>query len=158
MRVFKNPVVIALGMWICLTAVGFIVFAGFQGCGTLAPGTAEHPSPYGGVDATGAMKTPDRILYDADLAIATAYDALHGFVTFELQNRAALASTPAIKQAADKIRAGAPKWFASAIAVRDAYAGNPSTENRTALQRALDILQQAISEANRYRAVQPLPQ
>ncbi len=135
-----------------------IGFVGCQGCGTLAPGTPDKPSPYGGVDATGAMKTPDRMLYDADFAIATAYDALHGFVTFELQNRAALAGTPAIKEAADKIRAGSPKWFASAVAVRDAYAGNPSAENRTALQKALDVLAQAIVEANRYRTTQPLPQ
>jgi hypothetical protein len=102
------------------------------------------------------MLTPDRVLYNADFAIATAYDALHGFVTFEFQNRAALTNTPAIKQAADKIRAGAPNWFASAVAVRDAYAGNPSVENRTALQKALDTLQSAIVEANRYRAVQSL--
>ena len=100
------------------------------------------------------MKTPDRVLYDADFAIATAYDSLHAFVTWEYENRAALAATPEIKKAADKIRAGAPGWFKSAIAVRDSYSANPTPETRTALQRALDTFQSAIAEANRYRTAQ----
>ena len=126
------------------------------GCGALSKGTADKPSPYGGVTAAGELKTPDRVLYNADFAIATAYDALHGFVKWEYDNRQALAGTPAIKTAADKIRAMAPGAFKSAIAVRDAYAGNPSEENRSALQKALDTLQAAIAEANRNRTTQPL--
>src|SRR6185503_20873566 len=90
-------------------------------CGTLSKGTPENPSPYGGVTVTGELKTPDRVLYDADFAIAIAYDSLHTFVTWEYDNRPALAATPEIKNAADKIRAGAPGWFKSAIAVRDRY-------------------------------------
>lgn len=132
----------------------FLLFT--VGCARLSPGTAANPSPYGGVSASGELKTPDRILYDADFAIATAYDALHAFVKWEYDNRQALVGTPEIKQAADKIRAGAPAWFRSAVAVRDAYAVNPSADNRTALQRALDTLQQAIVEANKYRTAQPL--
>jgi len=124
-------------------------------CGTLSKGTPENPSPYGGVTAAGELKTPDRVLYDADFAIATAYDSLHAFVKWEYENRAAMAGTPEIKQAADKIRAGAPGWFKSVITVRDRYAGNPTTDTRSALQKALDTLQAAIAEANRYRTTQP---
>ncbi len=139
----------------CVIALCLLGFAGCGGCGSLDKGTPDRPSPYGGVDAAGAMKTPDRVLFDADLAIATFYDALQGFVKWEFDNRASLSGTPAVKQAADKIRAGAPQWFKSAVAVRDAYAGNPSDENRNMLRKALDTLQAAIAESNRYRANQP---
>lgn len=131
-------------------------FAGCGGCGVLDKGTPEKPSPYGGVTATGEMKTPDRVLYDSDFAIATAYSVVHSFVKYEYDNRAALAGTPEIKKSADKIRAGAPGWFKSAVAVRDAYAANPTVENRTALQKALDVLQQAVIEANRNLVAKPL--
>jgi len=127
-----------------------------SGCGTLDKGTPDKPSPYGGVTATGEMKTPDRVLYDADFAIATSYSTIRNFVKWELDNRAALASTPGVKKAADRLRAGAKEWFKSAVAVRDAYAANPTAENRSALQKALDVLQQAVLEANRYIVAQPL--
>jgi len=153
----RNPVAVALNVALCIAAC-FLALSGCGGCGALDKGTVEKPSPYGGVDAAGQLKTPDRVLYDADFAIATAYEALHSFVKFEFDNRAGLASTPAVKQAADKIRAGAPGWFKSAVAVRDAYAKSNTLENRTALQKELDVLAQAIAEANRYRmnASQPL--
>lgn len=139
-------------MAIATVALCVVGFVGCSGCGALNPGTPDAPSPY--VTTTG--EAPDRVLYNADFGIAVAYDALHAFVKFEFDNRAAMAGTPAIKAAADKIRAGAPGWFKSAVAVRDAYASNPNAENRSALQQALDVLQTAIVEANRYRAVQPL--
>ena len=140
-------------MALFVTFVTFcLIFA--SSCGKLSKGTTANPSPYGGVTAAGELKTPDRVLYDADFAIATAYEGLHGFVKWEYDNRQALSSTPEIKQAADKIRAGAPAWFKSAIAVRDAYAGNPSADTRSALQKALDTLQAALAEANRYRTAQ----
>jgi|GEM_PF-1953429 hypothetical protein len=137
-----------------LSPIPYLALLLAAGCGTLSKGTPDNPSPYGGVTATGELKTPDRVLYDADFAIATAYDGLHAFVKWEYDNRQALSGTPEIKQAADKIRAGASDWFKSAIAVRDSYAGNPTTETRSALQKALDTLQAAIAEANRYRTAQ----
>lgn len=143
---------------IVLLSVAVVLAAGCNsGCGTLSPGTTDKPSPYGGVTATGELKTPDRVLYNADFAISTAYQGIHAFVKWEFDNRAALAGTPEIKKAADRIRAGAKNWFGSAIAVRDAYAKNPTEENRSSLQKALDVLQQAIAEANRYRAVTDFP-
>jgi hypothetical protein len=147
-----NPVRVA-AVTVALCIAGFV---GCGGCGTLSKGTPEKPSPYGGVTATGELKTPDRVLYDCDFAIATAYDALHSAVKLEYDLRQAGQTSPEFKAVADKIRAGAPGWFKSAVAVRDAYAKSPTLENRTALQKALDVLQQAIAEANRYRALQPL--
>lgn len=133
-------------------AIAVTMIAGCNsGCGVLDKGTADKPSPYGGVTPAGELKTPDRILYDADFAISTAYDGIHGFVSWEYNNRAALAGTPEIKKAADRIRAGAKGWFQSAVSVRDAYAKDPTAQNRSALAKALDVLQQAIAEGNRYR-------
>jgi len=72
-----------------------------------------------------------------------------------LQNRSALTNTPAIKQAADKIRLEAPKAFKSAIAVRDAYAISPNAENRTAVNRALDTIHSMFVEAVKLRVQTP---
>lgn len=105
------------------------------GCGTLAPGGAYNS---------------DKVLYDADFAIANSYDLLHNFVTWEYQNRALLASVPEIKAAADKVRVGAPQWVRSALNLRDAYAKSPTGANRDALQKAIDVLRQAVAEATAY--------
>lgn len=107
----------------------------FAGCGTLDPA-----GPYKG----------DEVLYKADMTITTAYDALHGFVSWEYQNRAALASKPEIKKAADNVRVNARQWIDSAIALREAYAANPTNENRDALQKTLGIIRAALNEAVKY--------
>jgi hypothetical protein len=147
MRKLLNSIVLAAA--VCLAGCN-------SGCGVLDKGTKEKPSPYGGTNSLGELKTPDRILYDADFSIATAYEVVHSFVKYEFDNRAALAATPKIKETADRIRAGAPGWFKSAVKVRDAYAKDPSADNRKALDKALDVLQQAVVEANRHLSEQPL--
>ncbi len=119
-----------------------ILAAVLTGCGHL-----QTPGPY----------NADKVLYDADLLIASSYDLLHNFVTFEFQNRAILASDPAIKQAADRVRAGAPRWFGSALALRDAYKASPNDPNKTALLAALDIIRAATAEVTKYLVAQPMP-
>jgi hypothetical protein len=103
-----------------------------NGCGTL--------------DSSGVY-SGDKTLYAADLTITTSYDLLHTFVSWEYQNRAALASNPEIKKAADAVRANSEKWFSDVEKVRDAYAALPSPENKTALTTALSVLQTASSVA-----------
>ncbi len=105
------------------------------GCGTLAPN-----GPYGG----------DRALYDADLTITTSYDAFHNFVTWEYQNRQALAQWPEIKLAADHVRRNGRQWITSATALRDAYAANPSSGTRDALNTSVSVIRAALMEATRY--------
>ena len=105
------------------------------GCGTLAPAGA-----YAG----------DKVLYNTDVTIATSYDALHVFVKWEYENREALSGTPEIKSYADTIRKNAPRYFASALALRDAYAANPSSGTKSALQASLNVIRQATAEATRY--------
>ena len=118
-------------------AKGLVVAAGLglallTGCGTLDPAGVYHG---------------DKTLYAADQVLADAYDALHGFVQWEYDNRAALAGQPAIRLAADRVRAQAPQWFHSALALRDAYAANPTAPNQDALTSALAVIQAAVSQA-----------
>ena len=110
------------------------------GCGTLDPAGVYHG---------------DKLLYTADVTLADAYDALHGFVQWEYANRAALASQPAIRESADRVRAEAPQWFASALAVRDAYAAAPTTANQSALASALAVIQAAVTQAAAWQAGAP---
>lgn len=115
----------------------------------LGPGCAslDPAGPYQG----------DKVLFEADQAIGTAYGLLDAFVAWEHANRAALAGVPEIRKAADRIRAGAPGWIDSAIRLRDAYKLNPSGENREALASALRVLRQALAEAAGYLAQRSQP-
>lgn len=105
------------------------------GCGTLDPA---------------GVYQGDRTLYDADLVIVSSYDTLHGFVSWEYENRDALAKWPELRKAADFIRAGARDWITSAIALREAYKLQPGPETRTALERGLDLLRQSTLQATKY--------
>src|SRR3954468_15140403 len=107
---------------------------------TACTSTLPQSGPYQG----------DKVLYDADQTIATAYTALDVFVTWEKQNAAALSSQPQIHGAAERIRKGAKEWFRSAIVTRDAYAKDRTTENRSAFLHATDVIQAALNEAAGY--------
>lgn len=109
------------------------------GCAHLAPGTPDNPSPYA-----------DKVLFDAEQATVTGYDLLQVFVSWELNNRAALSKFPAVTKAADKIRAHSEDWIATVNRLRDAYAANPTPANRNALIDGLRVLRQAIAEATSY--------
>lgn len=133
-----------------LVAVSILSIACFTGCGTLNKGTVDNPSPYGGITPTGELITPNKILYDADVTITTAFTGLDQFLKWEKENRTAI-NSPEMKRAADKIRVNAPAWFRSALVARDAYAAAATAANKSALQKALDVLQAAIAEANKWR-------
>ena len=122
--------------WLSLAILSVVLItnAAYQvGCGTL-----NKSGVYAG----------NNTLYAADLTISSAYELLHSFVSFELQARDSL--PPEVRQAADRIRAGAPQWFASALALRDAYKGNPTQASSDNLQKALDVLRAAVAEATHY--------
>lgn len=107
--------------------------------------------------AAGGVYQGDKVLHDADLAIVTSYDVLHAYVKWEYQNRAALASQPEIKRSADAIRRNSKQWFASAHALRDAYAVNKTMENRSALNSSLSLIRAALTEATRYMTQTAIP-
>lgn len=114
----------------------------------IAPGCASHLAPAGAYHG-------DTTLYDADVAILASYDLLHAFVQWEFTNRASLAQWPEIRQAADTVRKNAEKWDAAAEALRDAYAGNPTAANRTALSTGLSVLQAASAQASKFLVEHP---
>lgn len=92
-----------------LLLVAALAVASFQtGCGS----TKLEP---------GGVYDGDVFRATIDQTIAFDYQALNVFVTFEEANRGALAKWPAVTKAADKVRELAPKWFADAGYVRNAY-------------------------------------
>lgn len=90
----------------------------------------------------------DSFLYQTDFTISGAHTTIRAFLVWEKDNRGLIPAE--ITQYADSIRRGAPQWFGSAVALRDAFSLNPSGANRTALQQALDVLRQAVVESTKY--------
>lgn len=122
-RIFKSLILV------------FSIVALSVGCSSLAPNGA-----YQG----------DLLLYQADNAITTGYNAMHEFVKWEYENRATLERWPEIKQAANVIRANGKAWLYSAIACRDTYVASPNDTTRDQLRKALAVINTALLEANRY--------
>ncbi len=118
----------------------------------LGPIACQHK-----LDPAGVYKG-DSILWDADGVIANGHDVLQGFVTWEEDNRATLAKvSPEIKKLADRIVEQGPSWFSSALALRDAYAADPSKPNKDALTTGIAVLKAAISEAQHYTTANKAP-
>lgn len=111
----------------------------FTGCGTLDPA---------------GVYQGDKVLYDADMLIATSYETVHSFVLWEYNNRTTLASIPDIKKTADALRVQYPIAHKAALASRDAYMTAKTAPNATALSQALAVLRQAMTTASAYLATQ----
>jgi len=107
------------------------------GCGTLQ---------------TGGVYSDQQDLYRIDATINLSYEVIHTFVTWEMNSRPVLTARPEITKAADRMRIGAPKWFGTAFALRDAYAAAPNDGTKSALETSLAVLQAAMAEATRYMA------
>lgn len=116
-----------------------IAVLAFSGCGTL--------------DKTGVYQG-DQSLYAADVAAPAAFEIFNTFVTWEYQNRATLASRPEVTKAADYIRANAPAWKKSLIALREQYASNPTPESRKSLLAVLGLIQAGLTQVSVY-LIQP---
>lgn len=108
---------------------------------TLAPGGAYTQVGGGGI-----------VGYNTDLSITTSKDVIEVFLTWEKSNRAALVKTPEVRVYADKLRAEAPAWIKSAVALSDAYKANPTTENLNAFNASMSVIQAAVGQAQQYFA------
>lgn len=102
----------------------------------------------------------DRFLFESEMAINTSYDMVKTFLTWEMNNREALAKFPEIGKAANRLRREYKGWHESAVALHDLYEINKTDENRTKLMNAISLLRAALAEATKYmtQAAQPLPQ
>ncbi len=107
------------------------------------------------LDPTGAYKS-DKVLYDADLALLSSYEGIHAFVTFEYNNRTTL-KNPDMTAFADNLRRNFPKWWTSALALRDAYKGAPNAGTQTALQKIIATMREAAVQATAYMVAPPPP-
>jgi hypothetical protein len=114
---------------------------------TLAPGGA-----YSQVDTNGVSQ-PLAGLYTTDVSINASKTVIQGFLQWELANRPLVqAQWPDVTKYAIKLSNDAPKYLQSAVRLRDAYKSNPTAENKTAFDAAMDVLNQAVTEAQRYFA------
>lgn len=121
---------------ILLVALGFLLMSWLTGCQR----TLE----------TGGVYQGDKVLYEADKLISTSHDLMQEFINWEKNHRAVLAQYPQIRQLADKMFTEGPPAFASAVALRDLYAGDPNVENRDKLQLAIDLLRGLTREATKW--------
>lgn len=100
-------------------------------------------------DATGVYHG-DQFLYQTDQAVVTTFNLFDVYVKWEYNNRALLTSRPEVRKSADYIRANAKQWRNTVLALRDAYAANPSADNKLNLTKALAVIQAAMTEATQY--------
>lgn len=102
------------------------------GCGTLDPGGAYDSKP----------------LYTADASIVAVHDTLHAYVQWEYQMRGQCSE--AATKHADYIRLNVAQWRDTVMALRDAFAANPSEQNRAALDRYMAVIRTALTQATIY--------
>lgn len=126
---------------VILLAVAFLAPVGPVGC----KASLDKQGVYDG----------DQALYSADKAIVGSTRILRSFVKWEYDFRATLPVE--VSRAADKVRSNADQWVDSAIALRDAYAANPSKDNKLALENSVKLLQTALAEATKYMAQNQSP-
>lgn len=132
--------------------LGILVIIGFMAILVALSGCATKLDPAG----VYGSQTNGMALYQADLAIVTAYNELDAFVTWEQANHSFLASNaPAAVAAANTIRAKAPEWRDTAVVLRNTYAAQPTGSNYNAMQTGLAVLQAAVSQATNYLQVVP---
>jgi hypothetical protein len=92
-------------------------------------------------------------LYTTDVSINASKTVIQGFLRWEKDNRALVqAQWPDVTTYAIKLSNDAPKWLQSAVRLRDAYTANPTAANKTAFDAAMDVLNQAVTEAQKYLA------
>lgn len=103
------------------------------------------------MDPNGVYKG-DQVLYNADMAISTSFDVVHTFVKWEYDNKAVLTQMPQLHEYANSLRVQYPTWHKAAMAARNAYASSATKENATALQMAIDVLREAMRQANQWFA------
>lgn len=115
----------------------------------LAVGLCLSSCNSAGLDKSGPY-AGDQVLYSADQSVATAYDVIDLFLSYDLANKATVSASA--HAFAEKLRAQAPGWFKSYTNVRQAYVASPTPDNRLQLTNALAVLTAAVAEARTHIA------
>lgn len=130
----------AMLSWLAMLPLIMLALCFMAGCAT-------HLDPTGVYGA----QTNGAILFSADSTIVNGYNAMDAFLVWEAANHAFLATNaPAAVKAANTIRAKAPQWRDTAVALRNAYASNATASNATALATGLAVIETAINQTTNY--------
>jgi hypothetical protein len=142
MRVFKNPVTVAVSLWFCVTLACFVLFAGCGGC---AAGKGTY-SPATGVYDTNAMA--DVVVTTAENTRASALEVFRALMEFEKNNDATLrALNPGIHTFTEQVRRESKGWLDDLSAARTAYQTARTPENASKLKSTLALVNSMLSSA-----------
>jgi hypothetical protein len=94
----------------------------------------------------------DPVVVRAEQATAVAVEIFHAFLKFELDNRAALAGTPEIRAAAERIGERGPDLLETARALTKAYKANRTADNKVAMETITATLEALAQEAQAHLA------
>jgi hypothetical protein len=92
----------------------------------------------------------DPVLVNAERTTAVAIDAVDTYLQWEFDNRETLSAIPEIRETADYLRRNAPTWFETAREITKSYKVNRTEYNRANLNTAMNVLNRAIIQAQRY--------
>ncbi len=101
-----------------------------------------------------SITSGDPVVVRTEQAMSLAFDTMDAFVKFEHLYNSKGELGPDVRNAAEKIRAGAPKWMATAKIMLQTYKNNRTEENKANLMTALAMLQAGASEATKYLSTQ----
>jgi hypothetical protein len=96
----------------------------------------------------GGVYEGDKFLHGVEVSTVAAKGVLDAFLEWELECRERLPVEVSVF--ADEVRDKAPRYFASAIALRDAYARDPGPGTKKELRRAMGLLRGIALEASEY--------
>ncbi len=103
-------------------------------------------------------KTPysgDTYLLRADQIIHSSHEQLQDFIDWE-RNFQPLINDPKIHKEAQRVRENYKQWIGNAIKLRNAYAKIPDANVQDDLQAQLQVITDAINQANTIMANRPI--
>ncbi len=137
----KNPVRLALTMWLAVAAVTFCVFSGCGGCagkGQLTPATGQYDS----------QAAADVVVVSAQTVRETALGEFAAFMRIEKTNEAELKKlNPRIHEAAELVRRDGQKYLDTLTAATTAYQNARTPDNASKLKSALADVNSLLSSA-----------
>jgi hypothetical protein len=152
MRIFRNPITVAMSMWL---ATATLVFCLFSGCGGCVAGRGTY-SPPTGTNTTGTYDTnalADVVVVTAENTRTSALEVFRALMEFEKNHDAALrALNPGIHTFAEQVRRESKGWLDDLSAARTAYQIARTPENASKLRSAWAMVDSMLSSAAKHLA------